>query len=350
MKKYATKTYAEAINDCLHHVMKKNKNVICLGLGATDPKGIFGTTIGLEERYGSKRVFDIPASENALTGICIGASTLGTIPVLSHQRVDFALLSMDQIVNNASKLFYMFGEQIHCPITIRMIIGRGWGQGPTHSQNLQSIFAHFPGLKVVMPSFPDDAKSLLYNSIIDPNPVIFLEHRWLHSSIGKVESTYKDEKIGKAKFISRGKDITIISSSYMTLEALKAIKILKKNNIQCELIDLRSIKPIDFKLINKSVSKTKNLLCLDTDFEISSISSYITSKVLKEHDLINRPSVLSMPDFPEPTSYSLTKGFYNDYKKIVVEVSRILKQKKPIFEIDKINHHDVPDDTFKGPF
>lgn len=350
MKNSKIKNFSKSINDCLHYVMSKNKNVICLGLGATDPKGIFGTTLGLEQKFGSKRVFDIPASENAITGICVGASILGTIPVLSHQRVDFALLSMDQIVNNASKIFYMFGEEIYSPITIRMIIGRGWGQGPTHSQNLQSIFAHFPGLKVVMPSFPEDAKTLLYNSILDPNPVIFLEHRWLHNSVGKVNNTYKKEKIGKAKLISKGKDITIISSSYMTLEAIKAIKILNKNNISCDLIDLRSIKPIDFNLINKSISKTKNLLCLDTDFEISSISSYIISKVINQHDFKNMPTFMSMPDVPEPTSYALTKNFYNDYIKIIRKVSEILKKNINFENLNIKTHHDVPDDTFKGPF
>ena len=230
MKSKKLKTYAESINDCLKYLLQTNKNVICLGLGATDPKGVFGTTSGLEELFGPSRVFDIPASENAITGISIGASLLGTVPVLTHQRVDFALLSMDQIINNASKLYYMFGEKVNCPITIRMIIGRGWGQGPTHSQNLQSVFSHFPGLKVVMPSFPEDAKELLYSSVLDPNPVIFLEHRWLHNSEEKVSNEYVYKKLGRAKLINRGNDLTIISSSYMTIEAKKAINFLKKNN------------------------------------------------------------------------------------------------------------------------
>ncbi len=351
MKSKKLKTYAESINDCLKYLLQTNKNVICLGLGATDPKGVFGTTSGLEELFGPSRVFDIPASENAITGISIGASLLGTVPVLTHQRVDFALLSMDQIINNASKLYYMFGEKVNCPITIRMIIGRGWGQGPTHSQNLQSVFSHFPGLKVVMPSFPEDAKELLYSSVLDPNPVIFLEHRWLHNSEEKVSNEYVYKKLGRAKLINRGNDLTIISSSYMTIEAKKAINFLKKNNINCDLIDLRTIKPIDFNLINKSVSKTKRVLCLDTDFKVASISNYIISEIVANHELVSKPMVLSMPDIPEPTSFSLTKNFYNDSFDIIKASLKILNKSKLLSPFkDQNSFHDVPDQYFKGPF
>ena len=134
-------------------------NVFVYGLGVDDPKHIFETTTGLQEKYGENRVFDMPTSENAMTGVAIGASMNGIKAIMTHQRLDFFLLAMDQLVNSASKWHYMFGSQISIPITIRLIIGRGWGQGPTHSQNLQSWFAHIPGLKVVMPSSPEDAKS-----------------------------------------------------------------------------------------------------------------------------------------------------------------------------------------------
>jgi pyruvate dehydrogenase E1 component beta subunit len=152
-------------------------------LGVTDPKGVFGTTTGLEEKFGSNRVFDMPTSENAMTGIGIGVSLNGFRPVMTHQRLDFALLSLDQIINNAAKWRFMFGGTRGVPITIRLIIGRGWGQGPTHSQNLHALFSHIPGLKVVMPSTAKDAKGLLLSSIFDPDPVIFLENRWLHNMV-----------------------------------------------------------------------------------------------------------------------------------------------------------------------
>ena len=154
------KNFAAAINDALHQAMEIDSSVICYGLGVTDPKAVFGTTQKLEERFGSERVFDMPTSENAMTGVAIGAALNGIKSVVTHQRVDFFLLAMDQIVNSAAKWHYMFGGQNTIPITIRLIIGRGWGQGPTHSQNLQAWFAHIPGLKVVMPTTPKDAKGL----------------------------------------------------------------------------------------------------------------------------------------------------------------------------------------------
>src|SRR5579872_7230710 len=160
-------TYASAINNALNIAMNQDKKVICFGLGADDPKKIFGTTQHLQEKFGKERVFDTPTSENAMTGIGIGAALAGFRPVMVHQRLDFFLLAMDQLVNAAAKWYYMFGGQISVPIVIRLIIGRGWGQGPTHSQNLQAWFAHIPGLKVVMPTSPEDAKGLLLSAIFD---------------------------------------------------------------------------------------------------------------------------------------------------------------------------------------
>ena len=146
------KTFSSAINEALVEAMAQDETVICYGLGVDDPKSVFGTTAGLQERFGDTRVFDTPTSENAMTGIGIGMSLNGKIPIMVHQRLDFFLLAMDQLVNSAAKWHYMFGGQKSVPITIRLIVGKGWGQGPTHSQNLQSIFSHFPGLKVVIPT------------------------------------------------------------------------------------------------------------------------------------------------------------------------------------------------------
>ena len=173
-------SYSQAINQALTEEMKKNKNLICFGLGVNDSLKFFGTTMGLEEKFGKERAFETPTSENAMTGIGIGMSLYKNPCVMMHQRLDFFLLAMDQLVNSAAKWRFMFGGQNSVPITIRLIVGKGWGQGPTHSQSLQSWFAHIPGLKVVMPALPSDAYNLLKASIRDPNPVIFIEHRWLH--------------------------------------------------------------------------------------------------------------------------------------------------------------------------
>ena len=169
-------TFVEAIKEAIDQSMQKDGNVIVFGLGVDDPKAIFGTTEGLQKKYGRNRVFDVPTSENAMTGVGIGAAIDGKRPLMVHQRLDFFLLAMDQLVNSAAKWYFMFGKQQSVPITIRLIMGRGWGQGPTHSQNLQAWFAHIPGLKVVMPATAADGKGLLISSIKDNNPVIFMEH------------------------------------------------------------------------------------------------------------------------------------------------------------------------------
>ena len=167
-------TYAQAINKALTEEMSRNKKLICFGLGVNDSLNFFGTTKGLEKKFGPKRVFETPTSENAMTGIGVGMSLNNNPCVMMHQRLDFFLLAMDQLVNSAAKWHFMFGGKKSVPITIRLVVGKGWGQGPTHSQSLQSWFSHIPGLKVVMPSFPGDAYNLLKTSIRDPNPVIFI--------------------------------------------------------------------------------------------------------------------------------------------------------------------------------
>src|SRR3990167_7185148 len=166
-------TFTAAINEALHIAMQENNKVLCYGLGSDDPKTIFGTTQNLQDRFGVHRVFDIPTSENAMTGVAVGLALGGYRSVMTHQRLDFFLLAMDQLVNSAAKWHYMFGGQNSIPIVIRLIMGRGWGQGPTHSQNLQSWFSHIPGLKVVTPTSAYDAKGLMLASIRDNNPVVF---------------------------------------------------------------------------------------------------------------------------------------------------------------------------------
>lgn len=347
-------TFATAINEAIHESMDRDQNVICYGLGVTDPKAVFDTTKGLEARFGSERVFDMPTSENAMTGIAVGAALDGVRPLMTHQRLDFFLLAMDQLINSASKWHYMFGSQQSVPITIRLIIGRGWGQGPTHSQNLQAWFAHMPGLKVVMPTTPEDAKGLLTASIFDPNPVIFLEHRWLHNAKGVVPEGFYSKPLGKARTAREGADITIISMSYMTIEALHAADYLQEQGVNCEVIDLLTIRPLDWKAVFASVKKTGKILVLDTGFTTGSVAGEIVARVAMDcfGDLKVKPARLAMPDIPEPTSPALTKGFYIRAADIVKQVLTMLDK-----DISKVDQdlpepfpHDVPGDWFKGPF
>jgi len=346
-------SFTKAINEALFIAMELNPKVLCYGLGVDDPLHIFDTTIGLQEEFVKERVFDMPTSENAMTGVAIGASLVGYRPVMVHQRLDFFLLAMDQLVNAAAKWHYMFGGQSSAPIVIRLIIGRGWGQGPTHSQSLQSWFAHIPGLKVVMPSSPKEAKGLLLSSIFDENPVLFLEHRWLHNQEEDVPEGEFRIPLGTANLIRHGTDITIIGMSYMNTEALRCLEFLKLQGISCELIDLRSINPIDWKTIIKSVKKTKKLLVLDTGSETGSLAAEIIAKVSIElfSEMTIAPARICLPDSPVPASFSLTEDFYPTSYDIAKKVCSMLEV---VFKEKDFKHssfpHDVPGDWFKGPF
>jgi len=349
-----TTTFAKAINEAMTVAMEIDPHVICYGLGVDDPKGVFGTTLGLQERFGKERVFDMPTSENGMTGVAIGASLNGIRPVMTHQRLDFFLLAMDQLVNNAAKWYYMFGGHDYVPITIRLILGQGWGQGPTHSQNLQAWFAHIPGLKVVMPTTVADAKGLLLSSIFDDNPVVFLEHRWLHNLEGEVPENDYRVPIGKAALLREGDDVTIVSMSYMTIEALHAGEHLEKRGVHCDLIDLRTIRPMDWNTIYTSVEKTGRLLVLDTGATTGSVAGEIVARVSMERwgNLKQAPSRLAMPDYPEPTSPALTQGFYIRSEHIVQKIADLIKIKLDVEDLiaERTQPHDVPGDWFKGPF
>lgn len=350
----ALMTFAKAINEALSVAMAQDPNVICYGLGVDDPKGVFGTTLGLKEEFGPERVFDMPTSENAMTGIGIGAALGGLRPVMTHQRLDFALLSMDQLVNNAAKWRFMFGGHRGVPLTVRMILGRGWGQGPTHSQNLHAWFAHVPGLKVVMPSTAEDAKGLLLSSIFDDDPVIFLEHRWLHNLRGEVPEDDCRVPIGKARTLRKGGDITIVAMSYMTIEALHAVDHLAAQGVACDLIDLRSVRPLDWAAIEASVQRTGRLLALDTGTLTGSISGEIVARTASDcwQTLKCAPQRMATPDFPEATSPALTRSYHVRAEHVAAKVGAMLGRPVeglPLAEQRK-HSHDVPGDWFTGPF
>jgi pyruvate dehydrogenase E1 component beta subunit len=348
-----TLTFAQAINEALETALRLDNSVIKYGLGVTDPYGVFGTTKNLEEKFGSHRVFDMPTAENGMTGVAVGAAIGGLKPIMTHQRLDFFLLAMDQLVNNASKFHFMFGKELNVPITIRLILGRGWGQGPTHAQNLQSWFAHIPGLKVVMPTTVKDAKGLLLESIFDPNPVIFLEHRWLHNITGEVPKNDNFRiPLSKAEVLKKGKDITIISMSYMSIEAIHAAKELEKYNISCEIIDVKTISPIDWETIYTSVNKTRRFIVLDTANEFGSIGNDIVAKLSIKYfnHLKSQPRIIALPNIHSPTSYALTKDYYKDAKDIISEVSKIFNKNIKLYNFMEKNHHDIPGEWFKGPF
>jgi pyruvate/2-oxoglutarate/acetoin dehydrogenase E1 component len=350
-------TYAEAIKEAFDLALERDPSVIIVGEGVPDPKSIFGSTKGLKDKYGDSRVFDMPLSENGMTGICIGAALNGLSPVLIHQRIDFALLSLDQIINNAAKWQYMFNGAQNVKIVIRMIIGRGWGQGPQHSQSLQSIFAQIPGLKVIMPSTPKDAKGMMLSSIKDKNPVIFIEHRWLHNVTDKISKEYYEIRIDKANIIKEGKDVTVVGMSLSTLEALEAAKHIKADyKIDAEVIDLRSIRPIDYETIFVSLRKTGRLIVVDTGYKSFGIGAEIVSTcMINCYEYIKSPpEIIGLPDYPCPTAESLAENYYPSEIEISKAIFKSVGKNNinnAFYEkIKKKNKHDIPFVGYTGPF
>jgi pyruvate/2-oxoglutarate/acetoin dehydrogenase E1 component len=345
-------TYAQAINEATDQSMERDERVYLLGLGVPDPKGVFGTTSGLQAKYGVERVLDTPASENAMTGIALGSAIAGKRPVMVHQRVEFAMLAFDQIINQAANWHYMFGGKSSMPLVIRMLVGRGWGQGPQHSQSLHAMFAAIPGLKVLMPVTPRDAKGLLAAAIEDNNPVIYIEHRWLHHVVGEVPTKYYTIPIGEARVARYGADITIIAVSYMVLEALAAADVLHSEGIEVEVIDLRSIKPLDTVRILESVKKTGKALVLDLGWKTFGMASEIMALLIENiwSDLKSPPKRITLPDVPTPATPGLAKYYYPRADALCNEVRTMLDRPLKVIQVNPTDRFDQPNKNFNGPF
>lgn len=353
-------SYVEAIREALDQTMARDERVIVIGEGVPDPKAIFNSTAGLREKYGPKRIFDMPLAENGLTGACIGAAIAGMRPVMIHQRVDFALLSMDQLVNNAAKWHYMFNGKASVPLVVRMIIGRGWGQGPQHSQSLQAMFAQIPGIRVVMPTTAHDAKGMMIASIEDNSPVIFIEHRWLHHVKDVVPEEYYRVPLDKAKIIHEGGDITIAAFSYMSFEALIAARaLLAVAGVRAEVVDMRCIRPLDVDAILCSVRKTGRLVVTDTAYKTGSIAGELISEVTERafSTLKAAPVRVCSPDFPTPSAPSMAEHYYPTPQTIANAVLKSMGKTLSLSEQDQLRHatqrsgpHDVPNRDFSGPF
>jgi pyruvate/2-oxoglutarate/acetoin dehydrogenase E1 component len=338
--------FKDAISQALIDEMTRNKSIYITGIAVDYPSGIFGSTSEVYKKFGSKRVFDAPAMENALTGIAIGAATQGLRPVLVHPRVDFMFLSFDMLIQLAAKWKYMFGNNAgSVPIVIRAIIGKGWGQGSTHSQSIQSVLGHFPGLNVIMPTFPSDVYGMLINALRIDTPTLILEHRSLYETEGDVKFDNLIE-FGKAKILKRGSDITIVSSSFMTIEAFEAVKQLKKDNISVELVDLRSIRPLDKNTLIKSIKKTGRLIVVDNSWDLYGVASQIASIASEYcvHDLKCNVQKITLPNCPAPVSETLEKAFYPNSETIYKACHAIMGKKI------KNKYYSKIIDDFKGPY
>ena len=319
--------YAEAIREALDQALSLDPSVFIMGQGVDDPSGMFGATLNLHEKYGKERVFDTPLAENGLTGIAVGAAIGGMRPVYFHNRPDFLLLAMDQIVNHASKWHYMFGGAVSVPLVIWACIGRGWGSAAQHSQALQGLFMHIPGLKLVMPATCYDAKGLMFSAIADNNPVIILEHRFNFGHKGFVPEKPYHVPIGKGIIRKPGKDITIVAASYMVTEAFNAALELIKDGIEAEVIDLRTLRPLDEELILTSVKKTGRVVVADTGWKTAGITAEISAMIVEKGFAFLKAPVLRVacPDVPTPAGYTLEEAFYSGMPEIVAAVRKLVK-------------------------
>jgi 2-oxoisovalerate dehydrogenase E1 component len=353
-------TAAEAIGEATRQVMRADARVIVLGEGVTDPKTIFGTTQGLLEEFGPERVLEMPLSENGFTGMAIGAALLGTRPIVIHQRVEFSLLAFEQIVNNAAKLCYVSEGRHRVPIVLRLIVGRGWGQGPAHSQSLEALFAHVPGLKVVMPSNAVDAKGLLLGAIADDAPVVFIEHRWMHSARGNVPIAAEPLPLDGPRRLRAGRDATVVASSYSTLEARQAADALARVGCEVELFDLRVVRPLDERPIAESVARTGRLLVVDSGFVDFGVGAEICARVTRAcfDQLQSPPERLGLGAHPTPSSAALSAHYYPRSTQIAEAVGRAVGLPESALAAvrdDLLRQRggvplDVPHPAFRGPF
>ena len=346
-------TYAAALREAQMQCLDADPAVWVMGLGVPDPKGVFGSTAGLAEAH-PDRVIDIPLSENAVTGACVGMALNGLRPILTHQRVDFALLALEPLINQASKWRYMFGGAAPAvPMVVRMVIGRGWGQGPQHSQSLQALFAHIPGLKVTMPATARDAKGMLIAAVRDESPVVMLEHRWLYGIEDVVPEEMYEVPIGEAVVRREGKDVTLVAVSYMVPEALRAADMLTGLGVDAEIVDLRTLRPLDRDTVTRSVAKTGRLVVADTGHGAYGLVSEVVASVCEAGVALTAPpETVALPDYPMPTSPVLAEHYFPRAAEIAGATCRALgKAPLPAWKLGQYaGWGDQPDPSFVGPF
>ncbi|MEE8515457.1 MAG: transketolase C-terminal domain-containing protein [Alphaproteobacteria bacterium] len=339
--------YSQALSEGLVQAMDRDPGIFVTGIAVDYPSGIFGSTIEANQRFGPERIFDAPAMENALTGIAIGAAAMGKRPVIVHPRNDFMFLAFDQLINLAAKWKYMYaGNAGTVPIVVRAVIGKGWGQGATHSQSLHAPLAHFPGLTVMMPAFPMDAKGLTLAALQSDGPVVILEHRALYDTLGDVPEDAEPTPVGQARVVREGTDVTIVATSFMAYESVHAADELEKKGISAELIDPRTIRPLDTATILASVRKTGRLIIADTSWEMCGFASEVAALAAEQaFESLKAPvRRICFADCPAPVSQPLEAAFYPTASTIAAAAMVMLGRDGG--SMDGIDRED----GFKGPY
>ena len=312
-------TFADAIREGIIQSLKKFPNMYLMGEGVNDPSSMWGTIKGIDKLFGENRVLEMPVSENGMFGLAIGSAIQGSRPLINLQRVEFALYAFEQIINNAAKSSYISRGKHKVPLVVRMVIGRGWGQGPQHAKTLHSMFSYLPGLTTVMPSSPSEAKGLLLSSIMSNDPVIFLEYRtlWNTKELVPTEKYYID--LDKPRVRLKGDSLTMVAAGGSVLTALKAAEILySSKGVKCDLIDLRSISNMKLDVVLESVRKTKRLVVIEDGWKSLGYSAEIIAKVSEANiNLKSAPQRVCWPTSHVPMSTPLEKDFYFDEHDVV---------------------------------
>ncbi|MBI4187736.1 MAG: alpha-ketoacid dehydrogenase subunit beta, partial [Chloroflexi bacterium] len=327
-------SYCQALNEAMSQEMDRDPAVFVYGIGVPDHKRIFGSTNGLVEKFGPERCFDTPLCEDTMTGFGLGAAINGMRPIHIHIRVDFLLLAMNQLANMVSAYRYMSGG-LSVPLVIRAIIGRGWGQGFQHSKSMYSTFAHIPGLKIVLPVTPRDAKGLLISAIRDNNPVMLFEHRWLYWQEDEVPEEPFTIPLEGGQVLRQGKDITVVATSWMNVEALKASEIMSRKGVSIEIVDPRTIAPFNDELIIKSVAKTGHCIVADNDWLDYGFSAEVAARVAEKcfGQLKSPVHRIGFAPTPCPTARHLENCFYPN----AVDIIRAIEDKLGLEPTDLSN-------------
>ena len=321
-----TVQFREAIAEAMSEEMRLDESIYLMGEEVAEYNGAYKASKGMLDEFGDKRVIDTPISELGFSGIGVGSTMTGNRPIIEFMTFNFALVGIDQIINNASKIRIMSGGQFSCPIVFRGPTGSAGQLGATHSQAFESWFANCPGLKVIVPSNPYDAKGLLKSSIRDNDPVIFMESEQMYGDKGEIPEGEYIIPIGVADIKKTGKDVTIVSFGKIIKEAYKASELLEKENIECEIIDLRTIRPMDYKTIFKSVKKTNRLVILEESWPFGNISTEITYQVQSHiFDYLDAPiEKINTADTPAPYSPTLLSEWLPNANDVVKAVKKVL--------------------------
>ena len=322
--------FREALREAMSEEMRRDEKVFLLGEEVAEYNGAYKVSQGMLEEFGPKRVIDTPIAELGFAGIAVGASMNGLRPIVEFMTWNFAILAADQIINSAAKMLQMSGGQYHCPIVFRGGNGTAGQLAATHSQSFEAFYAHVPGLKVITPSNPADAKGLLKAAIRDEDPVVFLESEKMYGDKGEVPEGEYIIPIGKANIAREGTDVTVVSFNKMMKVALGAAEELAKDNISAEVIDLRTIRPLDWFTILESVKKTNRLVIVEEQWPFASVSSEIAYRIQKEgFDYLDAPvRRITSADAPMHYAPNLVNAYLPDVSRTVKLIKEVMYLKK----------------------